>query len=220
MYRSKLLGLAVIIPDMARDIKSQILERVDDRLQKLGISSRAASLKANGTPDVIRNWKTKEVLPRIDTLAQLARALDVTPEWLAFGAGNEASHSVPLISWVSAGAFGEADAVHDFEDATRVTATDLPDGDWVALRVTGDSMDRISPPDSIILVNRRDKKLVANACYILQDGEGSATYKRYRPSPDRFEPVSTNTAHEPLFPDQGNMPAIFGRVGRTLLSLY
>lgn len=220
MYRSRVDDKAVIIPDMARDIKSQILERVDERLEKLGISPRAASIKANGTPDIIRNWKTKEVLPRIDTLVQLARALDVTPEWLAFGAGEEATQAVPLISWVSAGAFGAADPVHDLDDATRITVTDLPEGDWVALRVTGDSMDRISPPDSIILVNRSDKKLVANACYIVQDADGSATYKRYRPNPDRFEPVSTNTAHEPLFPDPGNMPAIFGRVGRTLLSLY
>lgn len=220
MYRSFVADNAVIIPPMANDLKSQILERVDERLEKLGISPRAASVRANGTPDIIRNWKSKDVLPRIDTIMQLARALDVTPEWLAFGAGEEAATSVPFISWVNAGAFGHAEAVHDWEDAPRLTVADLPDGNWVALKVEGDSMDRISPPDSIILVNVTDRKLVANACYILQDADGSATYKRYRPSPDRFEPVSTNSAHQALFPDAGNMPQIFGRVGRTILSLY
>lgn len=205
---------------MANDLKSQILERVDERLEKLGMSPRAASVRANGTPDIIRNWKSKDVLPRIDTIIQLARALDVTPEWLAFGAGEEAATSVPLISWVSAGAFGQADAVDDVDDAERITVADLRPGEWVALRVEGDSMDRISPPDSIILVNLDDRKLVANACYILQDADGSATYKRYRPNPDRFEPVSTNDSHQTLFPDPGNMPQIFGRVGRTILSLY
>lgn len=220
MYRFSSAGEAVIIPDMAKDIKSQILERVDERLKKLQMSARAASIRANGTPDIIRNWTAKDVLPRIDTLIQLARALDTTPEWLAFGAGEEASKSVPLISWVSAGSFDHADAVHDLSNATRITVTDLNAGDWVALQVSGDSMDRISPPDSIILVNRSDTRLVANACYIVQDIDGSATYKRYRPSPDRFEPVSTNDSHEPLFPDPGNMPRIFGRVGRTILDLY
>lgn len=205
---------------MAKDVKSQILERVEERLKKLGLSARAASIRANGSADVIRNWQKKDVLPRLDTLVDLARALDVTPEWLAFGAGEEANQSVPLISWVSAGTFGQVDPVDDIEHATRITVADLPKGDWVALKVTGDSMDRISPPDSIILVNRADRKLVANACYIVQNDDGCATYKRFRPSPDRFEPVSTNAAHEPIFPDRGNMPRIFGRVGRTILSLY
>lgn len=78
-------------------------------------------------------------------------------------------------------------------------------------------MDRISPPDSMIIVNRRDKRLVANACYVIADGDGGATYKRYRPDPMRFEPVSTNPAHEPMFPD--HEPTIIGRVRRTILDM-
>jgi SOS-response transcriptional repressor LexA len=205
---------------MAKDLKSQILERVEQRLKKLRISARAASLAAGGSADIIRNWQNKPALPRIDTLAQMARALDVTPEWLTFGVGEDVTQTIPLISWVSAGGMSLADTVQDVEDARRIVVADLPDGDWVALKVEGDSMDRISPPDSTIVINRRDKKLVANGCYIFHDVDGSASYKRYRPSPDRFEPVSTNPVHQPLFPDPGNMPAIFGRVGRTLLDLY
>lgn len=95
---------------------------------------------------------------------------------------------------------------------------DLPkNGDWLALRVQGDSMDRISPPESVIIVNRRDKRLVANACYVIDDGEGNATYKRFRPEPMRFEPVSVNPKHETIFPD--NDPTIVGRVYQTILRL-
>jgi SOS-response transcriptional repressor LexA len=87
----------------------------------------------------------------------------------------------------------------------------------LALRVVGDSMDRISPPDSIIFVNRADRRLVANGCSVIATPDGEATYKRYRPSPDRFEPVSVNPAHEPFFPD--GMPKIVGRVRKSILDM-
>lgn len=128
---------------------------------------------------------------------------------------------VPQISLVSAGRLAEAEAVEFYDvDATHIKVAGLdPDGLWIALKVEGDSMDRISPPDSIILVNVRDKRLAPNACYVIADADGSASYKRYRPNPDRFEPVSTNPAHEPMFPDDGNMPAIIGRVRKTILDM-
>lgn len=119
---------------------------------------------------------------------------------------------IPIVSWVSAGHLLRDDVSQLSEKTIRIP--DLPKGDWIALEVVGDSMNRISPPESIICVNRKDRKLVGNACYVIADEEGNATYKRYRPNPMRFEPVSTNPAHEPIFPERE--PVI---VGRAILSL-
>lgn len=97
-------------------------------------------------------------------------------------------------------------------------AADLdPKGQWIALRVDGDSMDRISPPGSLIFVNLADRRLVTNACYIITNADGEATYKRFRASPPRFEPVSTNPAHEPIFPD--GEPVVLGRVRRSIIDM-
>lgn len=124
--------------------------------------------------------------------------------------------TVPLLTWISAGALSRED-IRD-EALGSVNVTSLPEGDWIALRVQGDSMDRISPPESIIFVNRNDKQLVANACYVIADEDGAATYKRYRPGPPpRFEPVSTNQEHEPIFPD--HTPMIVGRVRRSSIDM-
>ena len=104
------------------------------------------------------------------------------------------------------------------EPIGEIDASDLdPKGQWIALRVQGDSMDRISPPGSVIFVNLRDKRLVTNACYIITNGDGEATYKRFRANPPRFEPVSTNPAHEPIFPD--GEPAVIGRVRRSFIDM-
>ncbi|UYQ70998.1 S24/S26 family peptidase [Pelagibacterium flavum] len=121
---------------------------------------------------------------------------------------------VPLLAMISAGALLADDVRDEARDILHVA--DLPPGDWVALEVDGTSMDRVSPPGSRILVNRKDKRLVPNACYVIDDGEGKATYKRYRPGPDRFEPVST-FEHETIFPE--NEPRIIGRVRFSILPM-
>lgn len=130
---------------------------------------------------------------------------------------KSAAAPVPLISWVSAGKLVVPDAPVGADDATNIWASDLdPRGDWIALKVVGDSMDKVSPPDSIILVNRSDKRLVSNACYVIVAEEGGeATYKRYRDG--RWGPASMNRRHKPL--PKGREPTIVGRVRKSILSM-
>lgn len=156
--------------------------------------------------------------------------LKTTATWLLEETGpEEASEAAiaqtaflpaPLVSWVSAGALLKPDApIPDGDELPIAYAPDLdPTGDWIALRVDGDSMNRISPHDSIIFVNRRDRRLVPNACYVIGDGEGGATYKRYRP-PNTWEPVSTNPTHKPFELAPGQEPDIIGRVRKTILAM-
>lgn len=149
-----------------------------------------------------------------------ADAFGVSAGWLLYGNAPVEQRPTPLISWVSAGALGQGAQVEQFTDVPYVSGLDLdPSGDWIALRVDGRSMDKISPHDSIILVNRKDKALVPNACYVIGDGNGGASYKRFRP-PNRFEPVSTKPErYSAIEFAAGNEPEIIGRVRRTLLSL-
>lgn len=189
------------------------------RLRKLaGLSQTALAAKAGVSQQLISQLERGENEKTLE-LPALAGALgvgvheideDYTPD-----ASGIPTLVVPILSWVSAGAMTQ-DNVAD-EAIGTIRFADLPSGDWIALRVRGDSMDRISPPDSTILVNRRDKALVANACYVIADENGDATYKRYRPDPMRFEPVSTNDRHVPIFPDQE--PLIVGRVRRSMIDM-
>jgi phage repressor protein C with HTH and peptisase S24 domain len=200
-------------------------EIVEKRLSQLHLGAVEAAVAAKIERTYIRDiveGKKKSV--RIDKLGALASALKLDPAALQRNElvpADETSDSpiasirVPLLATVSAGAMMRDD-VSD-EAIGSVEMAGLKKGDWLALTVVGDSMDRISPPDSLIFVDRSDRHLVANACYVIDDGEGNATYKRYRPNPMRFEPVSTNPAHQPIFPD--NEPTIIGRVGLSMIRM-
>lgn len=128
--------------------------------------------------------------------------------------------AVPHISWVSAGNLAAADGIGraEIKDAPRISLPGLaPDGEWIALTVKGDSMDKVSPPDSVIFVNLKDRRLVENACYVIAEETGEATYKRYRKGV--FGPASMNKKLKPIKPKSGVAIHIIGRVRRSLLSM-
>lgn len=157
-------------------------------------------------------------------LPDLARALGVPVDAIDenYAADGGAVVSAPLVSWVSAGMLTKPEVpVMDFADAEKVSTVGLdPNGEWIALKVAGDSMDRISPPDSIIFVNLKDRRLVANGCYVIKDEEdGGSTYKRYRPDPQRWEAVSMNKRYRPYLVEGDRGPKIIGRARRTILDL-
>lgn len=184
-------------------------------------SARAAAQRNNWVYDSYSQHERGERGLRREVAERYADAYRVAVGWLLTGEGSidgpTSAKSVPLISWVSAGKLLAPEAVDDINNARQITIGDLPAGDWIALEVVGSSMDRISPPGSIIVVNRRDRRLVPNACYVIQLDGGEATYKRYRPDPERFEPVSTDPSHDTLFP--AGPVAVIGRVRRSMIDM-
>ena len=191
-------------------------EEVAQRVRRLGGEIHQTGI------DKIEKRDTQR--PRF--LKEIAVALGVTEEWLLTGRlPMERTDSsppavvavpVPIVTWISAGSMARDHAQQDIIGEIDTFGLDGK-GRWIALRVEGDSMDRISPPGSLIFVNLGDKRLVPNACYIIANGDGEASYKRFRANPARFEPVSTNPAHEAIFPD--GEPAVIGRVRRSVLDM-
>jgi hypothetical protein len=79
-----------------------LLERIEKRLEAVGISERAASLKAFGNPGGIRNVRHgQSKAPTIEFFSKLAPVLGVEPSWLAFGAEGT-SMAAPVVAGVAA----------------------------------------------------------------------------------------------------------------------
>ncbi|MDM7851839.1 LexA family protein [Pseudochrobactrum kiredjianiae] len=206
-----------------------ILERIDRRLLAVGLAESKAAKLAGLSDSAIRNMRRavrngKDQGASIKTIEAIAPILKTSSTWLLDGTGNEEGDyhrpsmlDIPLISWISAGELSHQDAAIHFDEFPTIQAINLPEGDWIALRVSGSSMNKISPPDSIILVNRADKRLVANGCYVIADEAGQATYKRYRPNEDPpFQPASYKDTPAPKL---DGAIKIVGRVRRSIIDM-
>lgn len=203
---------------MSDILKDQILARVEERLRALGVTANAAGTQSGLGKDLIRDWRRSKGLPRLDSLQRLATVLRTTPQWLAYGVGEAqvANLSVPVVSWVAASQFADAEQVVDTSDLPRLSVGEIGDGRFIALRVRGDSMNEVAPDDSYIVVSLDQTDLIARRFYVfLRDGE--ATFKRYMVDPVRLEPFSTNKAHEALPVTEGTTP--LGRVVRVIYDL-
>lgn len=157
-----------------------------------------------------------------------AKAFGVRAEWLYDGVEPMTApkplrlqtphtlRSVPIISEVAAGAL--ADPTTQIEPGTEaIEISGLPPGDYFATRVVGTSMNRISPPGSLILVDRADREPIRGRRYIF-GRRGETTYKRFETEPLRLEPETTDPESNPtIFPRSEEDWVVIGRVRLTLL---
>lgn len=135
----------------------------------------------------------------------------------AFAATAAEALNVPVLSWVAAGEIADVGEVPHPADAPTIAIAELPPGDWLALRVDGDSMDKVAPDGSIIAINRRDRRLISGKYYVFAD-RGAATFKKYIDKPTRLlMPFSTNASHLPIVPGKNIM--VIGRVRRVVVEL-
>lgn len=162
-------------------------------------------------------------------LLEIARFLRTTQEYL-LGDTNDPNPLparvsqpstgilIPILTMVSAGRLADANVPTPDDDAPTILVDDLGRGDFFALEVEGDSMDRLSPPKSRIIVNRRERTPQKGKPYVFAV-RGQVTYKLWHPKPLYLAPFSTNPMNEPIFVDKKRDLEIIGRVRRTILDL-
>ena len=121
--------------------------------------------------------------------------------------------SAPILSAVEAGEFAE---IRDEPPKSRQSSilVEYPRPTVIALPVEGDSMDRVAPAGSYIIIDYSLKDLSdGDLCVVRRAGE--ATFKRYRHDGETawLEPDSSNPRHGPLFPEEDGIPVeIVGNV--------
>ena len=214
---------------------NELRQRVEQRLRELKISAIEAAqsvqgLERNYIRDLIEGkkesfsqsksplvaqalqWNTTELLGTMDR--------KVFVSFSGHGAAAEDISKIPLLDKVTAGKLKSPSSQIPIEDVPLLAFADLGRGDFFALTVEGDSMDRLSPDGSVIIVNQADRTLVVGRAYVISR-RGEATFKLWRSDPPRFSPYSTNPMHEPVFIKSKSEAErlVVGRVKRTVLDL-
>lgn len=155
----------------------ELLGRIEERQAALGLRDRDVD-RISGRRDTIKNIRAKarqnlDYSPRSDVLNDLARALQTTPSWLLGSAGATESGDMPgahladedmayerghpqglqIKGSVAAGAWFEIDPHSDngdLEFAPVVPSPQYPASAQYALRVRGDSINKIATEGDLL----------------------------------------------------------------------
>ncbi len=185
-----------------------LADRIQTRLKELKKSARRASIDGGLTPDAIRHvLRNKSRNPRRDTLDGIARGLDWALEDLlelqcAGGSRqNGPARGIPLISWATASELTETSPLSPSARAEAYIVTPPNSRTFIALQVQGDSMNRVAPDGSIIIVNLSDRSLESGRYYVFKH-HGDTTFKQFRTEPARLEADSTSTYATKFYSDE------------------
>ena len=92
-----------------------------------------------------------------------------------------------------------------------------PRGTFVT-RVVDESMNRLAPAGSYIVVDRTERMVSTGLCYLgVLDGE--LVFRRWLPNPERVEPFSTDPSFQTEYMRPGRRWDIIGRVRRIFLDV-
>lgn len=115
---------------------------------------------------------------------------------------------VPIVGSVAAGAFAEA--LENPEGYLPIPPS-VGGARCFALRPAGDSMNQVAGPSDYIVVDPDQANLENGRLYVVRNGDGEATFKRFRSDPPLLEPVSTNPEHR-VIPVGAEPFTVVGRV--------
>lgn len=186
------------IPSMQEHWKNRIV----DRLAELKLDMKAASRLAGKNETFVRDILKRDRSPSVDAFFSLSRALQVSPEWLLIGIEETQDGTdfrrVPLISRTAAGGLEYRQGIHPADIESFLTVSGLGKGDWFALVVDGDSMDRIAPDGSTIFVNRAEFEPMDGKPYIFATTDENKTTFKLWDQNGWLLPFSMNPEHRPI----------------------
>lgn len=198
-------------------------ERIRAARKSNGVSQGELGEHVGVGQTTVSSWEKGRTEPTRDIVRKVADFFRVPLAEMEGVTGDEPApkkyREIPVISWVSAGQLRDAGQAPSSRYAKHMLVDDLPGGEYFATDVRGDSMDRVSPEGSRIIVNVGEREPKAGSFYLFGI-RGEATYKRYQNEPViRLEPCSTNPANRTIFPKADKDWAVIGRVVRTILNL-
>ena len=171
------------------------------------MSQEALATSANTSAQQIDRLEKGQRKLSLEWIERLAPALGVEPlEIIYEGIKSNDARRVPLVGAISCGDWAEA--VGSAEE-TVVTFAGGPKS--FALRPAGDSMNKLVDEDGYVVVDPEQIELIDGKCYAVMNGDGETTAKRFKASPARLVPCSTNPSHREIMVGQSQF-LVIGRI--------
>ena len=175
-------------------------KRLQERIDELGLTYEAVAAKTGFSKSVIYRYAHGQV-QKIDLsrLAIIADALDVSPEWLGFGAERKTQTravKIPVLGFVRAGIpMNAVENIIDYEEISEETARS---GEYFALKIKGDSMEPRIKEGDVVIVRKQSTVENGEVAVVLINGN-DATVKKFHKTDVGIKLLSTNPQYDPFF---------------------
>lgn len=198
--------------------KKESVEQFSERLKSIVPSGtgRDFAKKAGIGYSTVHNYLQAVSSPTLENLVLLAKAGDVSVEWLATGKEFSKTTSTDQVEKLFKIPF------IDGEDFLLLDTNAFPNlrnktANLAALRVKTDVMEPTFMVGSVLLINQNQKQLRDGKVVVLHK-EGNYLYKRVQLVPDGYNLSSDNTKYSAMTVNQGSLSS-FDVLGEVLLVL-
>lgn len=198
--------------------KKESVEQFSERLKSIVPSGtgRDFAKKAGIGYSTVHNYLQAVSSPTLENLVLLAKAGDVSVEWLATGKEFSKTTSTDQVEKLFKIPF------IDGEDFLLLDTNAFPNlrnktANLAALRVKTDVMEPTFMVGSVLLINHNQKQLRDGKVVVLHK-EGNYLYKRVQLVPDGYNLSSDNTKYSAMTVNQGSLSS-FDVLGEVLLVL-
>lgn len=187
-------------------MESTFSERLNEAMQIRNIKQTELSERTGIDKSKLSSYMSGRYKAKQDGIYILAKALNVSEAWLmGFDVPMERKLlpedvgeqviAIPVYGKISAGQ--PLEMIENIIDYTYISAELAHKGSYFALEVTGDSMDKIIPNGSRVIVRRQEELENGEIGVIVVNGN-DATVKRYERDDDNIYlyPVSNNPEHQ------------------------
>ncbi len=149
----------------------------------------------------IAMWETDKRQPDGETLARLADFFGVTVDYLLgreerSGLKSKRGKWIPVYGEIAAGI--PIEAIEDIIDYEEISEEMAAQGEYIALRIKGDSMEPKISDGDVVIIRRQESVENGQIAAVMVNGD-SATLKRIKQENNGLWLISSNQAYPPIF---------------------
>ena len=145
----------------------------------------------------VRMWELGKSEPDLEMLKKIANFFNVSVDYLLNdGLITKRGVKIPVFGNVAAGI--PIDAITDIEDYEEITEELAASGEYVALKIKGDSMEPKMSQGDVVIVRVQPTIESGEIAIVIINGD-NATCKKVKKTEEGVMLISLNSAYEPMF---------------------
>ena len=184
-------------------MNNELIKRLKAIMDTKEISAAELSRLSGIRASSISDYLNAKYEPKQDKIDLMARALNVSPAWL-MGYNTEEStprHAkgvrIPVLGRVAAGI--PIEAIEDVDDWEEIPESMAKNGEYFALKITGNSMEPKLQPGDIVIVKKQNDVDTGDTAIVLVNGN-DATVKQIKKTETGIMLVGLNVeVYQPHF---------------------